>query len=125
MLGKPQHTIHRQPIPDSQGAEEVNRLERALVQTRHEILDVQRKVSAAMGAKEKTQILDLIGNLKGRNEVSIIIIAHNYAQVLEVADRINLLRQGAITLDKPTSETSLKELTDVVVEEYRRSRRSA
>ncbi|MGH7967162.1 MAG: phosphoenolpyruvate-utilizing N-terminal domain-containing protein, partial [Limisphaerales bacterium] len=32
--------------------EEVNRLEKALVQTRHQILEVQRKVSAAMGAQE-------------------------------------------------------------------------
>ena len=39
---------------------------------------------AAMGAKEGAQILDLIGNLKRRGEVSIIIIAHNYAQILEV-----------------------------------------
>ena len=30
--------------------EEVNRLERALVQTRHQILEVQRRVSEAMGA---------------------------------------------------------------------------
>jgi ABC-type sugar transport system ATPase subunit len=80
---------------------------------------------AAMGAKEGSQILDLIRNLKERGEVSIIIIAHNYAQVLEVADRINLLRHGTITFDKATSETSLEELTDVMVEEYRRSRRTA
>jgi ABC-type sugar transport system ATPase subunit len=80
---------------------------------------------AAMGAKEGAQILDLIRNLKQRGEVSIIIIAHNYAQVLEVADRINLLRHGTITFDKTTSETSLEELTDVMVEEYRRSRRTA
>ena len=32
--------------------EEVNRLEKALVQTRHQILEVQRRVSAAMGAEE-------------------------------------------------------------------------
>lgn len=52
VLGKPQHTIERQHVPDSQLPEEVARLERALVQTRHEILDVQRKVTTAMGAKE-------------------------------------------------------------------------
>ena len=52
VLGKTQHTIHRQSIPDAQLHEEVGRLERALVQTRHEILDVQRRVSTAMGAKE-------------------------------------------------------------------------
>ena len=33
-------------------AEEVNRLEKALVQTRHQILEVQRKVSEGMGAQE-------------------------------------------------------------------------
>ena len=76
---------------------------------------------AAMGAREGRLVLDLIHNLKRRREVSIIMIAHNYAQVLEVADRINLLRHGTISLDKRASETSLEELTDVMVEEYRRS----
>jgi ABC-type sugar transport system ATPase subunit len=76
---------------------------------------------AAMGAREGRLVLDLIHNLKQRGEVSIIMIAHNYAQVLEVADRINLLRHGTISFDKRASETSLEELTDVMVEEYRRS----
>jgi hypothetical protein len=30
-----------------------------------------------------------------------------------------------ITLDKPTSETSVEELTEIVVEEYRRARQAA
>jgi simple sugar transport system ATP-binding protein len=76
---------------------------------------------AAMGAREGRLVLDLIHNLKLRREISIIMIAHNYAQVLEVADRINLLRHGTISFDKRASETSLEELTDVMVEEYRRS----
>ncbi|WP_338118352.1 ATP-binding cassette domain-containing protein [Streptomyces coryli] len=77
---------------------------------------------AAMGAKEGALILDLVGDLKARGEVSIIIIAHNYAQVFEVCDRVNLLQHGEITFDKRTAETSVGELTDLVVEEYRRSR---
>jgi phosphotransferase system enzyme I (PtsI) len=52
VLGKPQHTIQRQSIADARVHEEVTRLERALVQTRQEILEVQRRVSTAMGAKE-------------------------------------------------------------------------
>jgi len=43
---------------------------------------------AAMGVKEGALILDLVTDLKERGEVSVIIIAHNYGQVLEVADRI-------------------------------------
>ena len=52
VLGRPQHTIQRQTIAEPKVHEEVTRLERALVKTRHEILDVQRRVSTAMGAKE-------------------------------------------------------------------------
>ena len=76
---------------------------------------------AAMGAKEVAIILDLIGDLKRRREVSIIIIAHNYGQALEVCDRINLLQHGQITFDKLSRETSVQELNDIVVEEYRRA----
>jgi ABC-type sugar transport system ATPase subunit len=82
---------------------------------------------AAMGAKEGALILDLVRDLKARGEVSIIIIAHNYAQVLEVCDRVNVLQHGEITFDKATADTSIQELTDLVVAEYRaaRVRRSA
>jgi simple sugar transport system ATP-binding protein len=79
---------------------------------------------AAMGAKEGALILDLVRNLKERGEVSMILIAHNYAQVLDVCDRVNLLRHGRIFMDKRTSDTSLEELTEVMVEEYRRPRRA-
>ena len=77
---------------------------------------------AAMGAKEGALILDLVRDLKQRGDVSIIIIAHNFGQILEVCDRVNLLQHGEITFDKPTSETSLTELTDLVVAEYRAAR---
>jgi len=76
---------------------------------------------AAMGAKEGAMILDLVHDLKNRGDVSIIIIAHNYGQALEICDRVNLLQQGKITLDKLARDTSVDELTDIVVEEYRRA----
>jgi simple sugar transport system ATP-binding protein len=77
---------------------------------------------AAMGAKEGAMILDLIQRLKDEGEVSMILIAHNYAHVLEVCDRVNVLQHGRITYDKPTSETSAEELTDLMVSEYREAR---
>ena len=76
---------------------------------------------AAMGVKEGAIILDLVGRLKSQGNVSIIIIAHNYGQVLEVCDRVNLLQGGRITLDKRSAETSAQELTDMVVAEYRKA----
>jgi ABC-type sugar transport system ATPase subunit len=76
---------------------------------------------AAMGVKEGAMILDLVQDLKRRGDVSVIIIAHNYSQVLEVCDRVNLLQHGEITLDKLKEETSVQELNDIVVAEYRRA----
>jgi ABC-type sugar transport system ATPase subunit len=76
---------------------------------------------AAMGVKEGAIILDLVNRLKKQGNVSIIIIAHNYGQVLEVCDRVNLLQGGRITLDKLSSQTSAQELTDMVVAEYRKA----
>jgi ABC-type sugar transport system ATPase subunit len=76
---------------------------------------------AAMGAKEAALILDLIRNIKRKGDVSVIVIAHNYAQVLEIADRVNLLQQGEITFDKPAQDTSVQELNDIVIAEYRRA----
>jgi simple sugar transport system ATP-binding protein len=76
---------------------------------------------AAMGAKEAALILDLIRDIKRRGDVSMIVIAHNYGQVLEICDRVNLLQHGEITLDKLAKDTSVQELSDIVVEEYRRA----
>jgi len=80
---------------------------------------------AAMGAKEGAQILDLVARLKAEGKVSIIMILHNYVHVLQACDRVSMIQDGAIALDKPTSETSVEELTDIVVNEYRRAREEA
>jgi ABC-type sugar transport system ATPase subunit len=76
---------------------------------------------AAMGAKEAAIILDLIRDLKRKGDVSVIIIAHNYGQALEICDRVNLLQHGEITFDKRASETSVEELNEIVIAEYRRA----
>ena len=76
---------------------------------------------AAMGVKEGALILDLIRKLRDQGEVSMILILHNYAHVFEACDRVNLLQHGEITLDKATSETSVEELTELVVREYRQA----
>jgi simple sugar transport system ATP-binding protein len=76
---------------------------------------------AAMGAKEAALILDLIRDLKRRGDLSIIIVAHNYGQAIEICDRINLLQHGEITFNKLAKDTSVQELNDIVIEEYRRA----
>ena len=80
---------------------------------------------AAMGAKEGARILDLIERLKASGEVSMILVLHNYVHVLASCDRVNLIQDGVIAFDKPTPETSIEELTELVVSEYRRARMAA
>jgi simple sugar transport system ATP-binding protein len=77
---------------------------------------------AAMGAMEGEMILDLIRDLKEEGH-SMIVVAHNYVHVLEISDRVNLLQHGRVTLDRPSSETSVEELTELVAREYREQRR--
>ncbi|HVV18324.1 MAG TPA: ATP-binding cassette domain-containing protein [Pseudonocardiaceae bacterium] len=74
---------------------------------------------AAMGAKEGGLILRLLAQLKQRGDLAIILIAHNYSQVVDVCDRVNLLQHGEITFDKPSKETSVAELLELVHAEYR------
>jgi simple sugar transport system ATP-binding protein len=75
---------------------------------------------AAMGVKEGAMILDLVRDLKDQG-MSIVIIAHNYGQVFPVVDRVNLLQGGKITFDKRSKDTSVEELTEIVVAEYRKA----
>ena len=79
---------------------------------------------AAMGAREGALIIELIEGLRRRSDVSMIVIAHNYVHVLEMCDRVNLLRNGRIVLDKRSDQTSVDELTEIVAREYRQTAES-
>jgi len=51
VLDRTRPAIVRRTMLESELPEEINRLEKALVMTRHQILEVQRKISEGMGAK--------------------------------------------------------------------------
>jgi simple sugar transport system ATP-binding protein len=78
--------------------------------------------TAAMGVKESAMILDVIRQLKETANVAVIIVAHNYAHVFDVCDRVNLLQNGKITFDRATKETSIDELMHLVIHEMREAR---
>ena len=74
---------------------------------------------AAMGAREAGLIIDLILRLKAAGDLSIVMIMHNYAQTLEIADRIMLMQRGTVTYENSAKSTSVAELMDIVRREYR------
>jgi simple sugar transport system ATP-binding protein len=77
---------------------------------------------AAMGAREAGLIIDLILRLKTAGNLSIIMILLNYAQTLEIADRIMLMQRGRATYENEARSTSVTELMEIVRREYRAQR---
>ena len=74
---------------------------------------------AAMGARESRLIIDLVRGLASSRRVSMIIIDHNFAHLFELCDRVNVMQDGHITIDQLTKETSLEQLTELMVSSYR------
>src|SRR3984957_4549886 len=74
---------------------------------------------AAMGAREAGLIIDLILRLKAAGGLSIMMIMHNYAQALEIADHIILMQRGQVTYENRAQSTSVEELMEIVRREYR------
>jgi simple sugar transport system ATP-binding protein len=75
---------------------------------------------AAMGARESRLINNLVKELATSGRVSIIVIDHNYAHLFELCDRINVMQGGRITINQEVHETSIEELTELMVSSYRR-----
>jgi simple sugar transport system ATP-binding protein len=74
---------------------------------------------AAMGARESRLIIDLVRGLASSRSVSMIIIDHNFAHLFELCDRVNVMQGGRITIDQMTKDTSLEQLTELMVSSYR------
>jgi simple sugar transport system ATP-binding protein len=77
---------------------------------------------AAMGAREAGLIIDLIQRLRRKGGIAMIIIMHNYAQALELTDRIMLMQRGRVTYESHSAATSVNELMEIVRREYREMR---
>jgi simple sugar transport system ATP-binding protein len=84
------------------------------IHTAPEILLLDEPI-AALGAKEAAAMMSVLARLRERSPISIIFVAHIFGHMLAVCDRVNLIESGCIVLDKPTSETSVQELTDVLL----------
>ena len=74
---------------------------------------------AAMGARESRLIIDLVKGLAQQRRVSMMIIDHNFAHLFELCDRVNIIQGGRITMDRLVKDTTLEELTELMVSSYR------
>jgi ABC-type sugar transport system ATPase subunit len=61
--------------------------------------------TAALGVRQKRNALDLVSRA-AEHGLAVLLISHNLDEIFEVADRIVVLRLGAVVLEAPATETS-------------------
>ncbi|MEZ4240030.1 MAG: ATP-binding cassette domain-containing protein [Myxococcota bacterium] len=64
--------------------------------------------TAALGVRETAQVLDVIRDLR-KHDVSVIVVSHNMAQLMEIADRITVMRLGR-TAHRVAKDTQVSEI---------------
>ena len=69
--------------------------------------------TAALGVKESAEVHALIKRLKDQG-ISIIIISHNFEEVMDLADLIWVMRQGRAIASRKVEETSGRELVGLL-----------
>jgi ABC-type sugar transport system ATPase subunit len=69
--------------------------------------------TAALGVQESRQVLDLISRLKS-HDVSVIVVSHNMQQVVDVADRVTVMRLGRTVASRVVGETTVEEIVGLI-----------
>src|ERR671924_456580 len=65
--------------------------------------------TAALGVVQTRNVLDLIRRVRD-NGLSVVLISHNMPEVMEVSDRVEVLRLGERVARFTTAETSMEQL---------------
>jgi simple sugar transport system ATP-binding protein len=69
--------------------------------------------TAALGVVQTAKVLEVIRKVRDRG-ITVVLISHNMPQVLEVADRVEVLRLGRRVARFRSSETSVNELVSAM-----------
>lgn len=77
-------------------------------------LIIMDEPTAALGVRETAQVMDLIRQLKA-NGVSVILISHNMKDVIEIADRVTILRAGRTVMSLPTQGQTPESLAQLIL----------
>ena len=76
-------------------------------------LVIMDEPTAALGVTQTRVVLDLIHRLKSQN-IAVIVISHNLNDVMEVADRVAVLRLGRMAAVGPLSEFDAQSIVDLM-----------
>ena len=65
--------------------------------------------TAALGVVQKKNVLNLVRRVRDKG-IGIVFISHSMPEVLDIADRIQVMRHGKVIADYKSSATNLEEL---------------
>lgn len=91
----------------SGGQRQAVALARAVLWARRVI--VLDEPTAALGVVESARVLELIKRVRAKG-LGVLLVSHSMPEVLEVADRITVLRQGRKVADLAAADTSMTEI---------------
>ena len=77
-------------------------------------LIIMDEPTAALGVKETAQVLDLIRHLRAEGR-TVVLVSHNMADVVAVANRVAILRNGAKVIDRPIGSASADDLSHMIM----------
>jgi simple sugar transport system ATP-binding protein len=77
-------------------------------------LMIMDEPTAALGVPEQRKVLALVRTLRERG-VGVIIISHNLQDVLDVADRVVVMRRGRVVGERRIAETNTADLLALMV----------
>jgi D-xylose transport system ATP-binding protein len=69
--------------------------------------------TAALGVNESAEVHTLIKGLKAQG-VTVIVISHNFEEVMDLADTVWVMRQGRAVASRETTETTGAELVSLL-----------
>ena len=77
-------------------------------------LMIMDEPTAALGVPEQRKVLALVRTLRER-AVGVIIISHNLQDVLDVADRVVVMRRGRAVGERQVADTNTSELLGLMI----------
>jgi ABC-type sugar transport system ATPase subunit len=111
-LGARIPSIHRPVGLFSGGQQQTVAIARAL--TFDPKLVIMDEPTAALAVREVESVLKLIRQLRDEG-IAVILISHRLNDVMEVTDRIVVLRQGRMEADLQTKSTQMREVVSYIV----------
>jgi ABC-type sugar transport system ATPase subunit len=69
--------------------------------------------TAALGVRESQQVLDLVSRLR-EHGVSVVIVSHNMQQLVQVADRVTVMRLGRSVAVREVKDTTAEEIVGLI-----------